>query len=99
MPGFGGNRYAQLLIFMFLFKWNNVRLQHGTSDHVTDVLQFIFDSGTAELVRRGHCVQAPGRKLPVTDDELPQHAPCELIRNALPAALATQLLQVPPLLS
>jgi len=37
--------------------------------------------------------QGPGRKLPVTDDELPQHAPCELIRNALPTALATQLLQ------
>ncbi len=41
--------------------------------------------------------QGAGKKVPVADADIPQHVPCELVRNALPPALASRLLQVPPL--
>ena len=33
----------------------------------------------------------------MADEDIPQHVPCELVRNALPPALAARLLRVPHL--
>lgn len=45
-------------------------------------------------LRRLDGLQADGKKHAVADLDIWRHVPCELVRNALPKALATKLLQV-----
>ena len=44
----------------------------------------------------GVVVQGPRKKVHLADEQIPLHAPCELVRNALKPALATRLLQARP---